>query len=143
MNTNDQNKDLIFEAQVSLIQWFEDLKENSCIEKDLEEIDFDKVDHADTSSGFMKLNDSLIKNREVWKDKTEKRNSYKQIDNFDKAIKNDSFSLREDSAIKEFNFLKNHKNSQLFEDKNSSIDQIQNLAQSPEELDKNEEEVDK
>lgn len=118
-NTNEENKDLIFEAQVSLIDCFEDIKENSWIEKDLDEIDFDKVDHADTSSGFMKLNDSLIKNREVWKDKTERRISLRPSDNFNKAIKIDSFSLREDSAIKELNLLPNQKNSQLFEDKGS------------------------
>ena len=74
----EQNKDLVFENQMSLIQWFDDIKENSCIEiKDLNEIEFDKEDEDNNSSGFMKLNDSIVKNREVWKDKTERRNSYK------------------------------------------------------------------
>ena len=75
--TEDKKKDVIFEAQVSLIQCFEDVKENSWIANDFEEIDFDKSENVGNSSEFMKLNDSLIKNREIWKDKNERRDSYK------------------------------------------------------------------
>ena len=39
-------KDLIFEAQVSLIQCFGDIKENSWIAQDFEDIDFDKSDNV-------------------------------------------------------------------------------------------------
>ena len=42
----DKKKDLIFEAQVSLIQCFGDIKENSWIAQDFEDIDFDKSDNV-------------------------------------------------------------------------------------------------
>ena len=60
----------------------------------------------------MKLNDSLIKNRELWKDKTEKRESYKQMMNLDK--KNTDFFLKEDSMSKEQNLSQNLIKSQNF-----------------------------
>jgi len=95
-NKKEINKALIFEAQESVIQCNEDIKENSWIANDFEEMDFNKSDNVENSSGFMKLNDSLIKNREIWKDKTERRDSYKKITNLDNKNSN-SFLLKEDS----------------------------------------------
>ena len=116
----DKKGDQIFEAQVSLIQCFDDLKESSCIAKDFDEIDFDKSENIENSSGFMKLkslNDSLIKNREIWKDKNERRDSYKKSNNneIDNKKNSDSFLLKEDSAIKEQNASQNMKNQSSFE----------------------------
>ena len=47
------------------------------IAQDFEDIDFDESDNVKNSSEFMILNDSLINNRDIWKDKNERRDSYK------------------------------------------------------------------
>mmetsp|Transcript_15310 Transcript_15310/g.17775 ORF Transcript_15310/g.17775 Transcript_15310/m.17775 type:complete len:208 (+) Transcript_15310:718-1341(+) len=77
-------------------------------------MDFNKSDNVENSSGFMKLNDSLIKNREIWKDKTERRDSYKKITNLDNKNSN-SFLLKEDSIVKENSSSQNAKNQSSLE----------------------------
>ncbi|CAI2373899.1 unnamed protein product [Moneuplotes crassus] len=74
-------KEPIFESQVSAIERMEDTKEAYEISKGFSNLGFDKCENQENSSGFIKLNDSLIKSREVWKDKSTKRESIKQLNN--------------------------------------------------------------
>jgi hypothetical protein len=93
-----KTKDPIFEAQVSVIERKEDDKEFD-MANDLESIYFDKSGNQENSSGFIKLNDSLIKCREVWKDKSVRKESYRQVQSNDGKFKkeSDSFLGRADS----------------------------------------------
>jgi hypothetical protein len=112
-------KEPIFEAQVSVIERKEDDKETFDMANDLGSIYFDKSGNHDNSSGFMKLNDSLIKNREAWKDRSIRKESFRQMQSIDGKLKKEphSFSIREDSDenndisqnFKELNSLENDK----------------------------------
>ncbi|CAI2376183.1 unnamed protein product [Moneuplotes crassus] len=85
-------KEPFFEAQVSVIERMEETKEAYEIIKEFSNLDFSKSGNQENSSGFMKLNDSLIKSREVLKDKSIKRESIKQLSS-NKKIK-DSFLFK-------------------------------------------------
>jgi len=55
-----KNKEPIFEAQISVIEKNEEGKEIFDLDNDLESINFGKSGNQENSSGFFKLNDSLI-----------------------------------------------------------------------------------
>lgn len=81
--------------------------------RDFESMEFDKSNNMN-SSEFVKLNDSLIKNREAWKDRSIRKESFKQILSLDKK-KSDSFFLRADSDVREGNLSPTEKNIGYFD----------------------------
>lgn len=104
---DEQRKDPIFESQVSVIERNEEGKETFDLANDLEDLEFDKSWNQENSSGFFKLNDSLIKSREVWKDKNIKRESFKKILNISKNKMSDSSLLKTvEEHINNSNILK-------------------------------------
>ena len=96
---DEKNKDNIFESQISVIQCNEDPKEISTMDRVFESLDLDKSRNAVNDSIFDKLNDSLIKNREVIKDKNQKRESFRLLVGAEKKKISESF-LKEDSISK-------------------------------------------
>lgn len=109
-----QKKDNIFEAQISVIQWNDDPKEISNFEKELNDLEFEPNENECNDSIFDRLNDSLIKNREVMKCKFEKRESIKSILQ-EKKKESESF-LKEDSISNNHNISQNINNQNSMDD---------------------------
>ena len=90
--------------------------------KDFESMDFERSGGNEQNSGFAKLNDSLIKNREILKDKSFRRESFKNNLNLDKKKISDSFFMREDSGVRDMNLSQHLKNQNSFDVQKLSLE---------------------
>jgi len=111
---HNTRKEPIFESQVSVIQCNDDPKEDFELANDFDELDFDKSDNKEDESIYMQLNDSLIKSREVLKDKNVRRESFKKMLTIDKKV-SDSWFFRGDSEGRDSYSSNNIKAQNSFE----------------------------